>query len=78
MKAREELLLKRKEQLEEIGFKLIVKESTGMFCFVKGNVEIVPTLVMCMPDFDFRMFLDSNKPETDAAGNCFSDADIGL
>jgi hypothetical protein len=61
MNSREELLLKRKEQLEEIGFKLIVKESTRMFCFVKGNVEIVPIMVMCMWDHQFHDFLEANK-----------------
>lgn len=57
----EEELIARADQLESIGFKKII-DITG-YVFVKGNVRIIPTLIMIMRANEWDKFIEENSGE---------------
>ena len=59
MTSEEEIINERAAQLEQIGFVFKVSEDSGWY--QKGDVKMIPTLMMCASTKDWNNFIDKHK-----------------
>lgn len=63
----EEIINKRAAELEKIGF--VFKCDENRVWYEKGEVKMIPTLMMCASEREWQEFISQHKPNSDIQSN---------
>lgn len=56
--SQKKILYDRADQLEKIGFEFKFSETQGWY--QKGEVKMIPTVIMCASEIEWQKFIDEN------------------